>query len=267
MSAQWVQPALALAAIGFSVFSLITYLWLGLTTLLMSERRSAVTWIGGSGLLFGALFFLCHGALVAAGASSAPPATTDLWWRLSWAPAFAAPLLWAAMGLRYTALSGAWQRLRAADAGSGRGTGRGDGAAGAAELAVHRALSGLHQTARRFAAAATWRCAARLALGARAGRGVCHLCRGVRLAAVGGAGGAAVRAHHRSATGGGWLYAGVRAVARATRRDTSSAGAVRAHRSPRCSGSRTTPGIARAPRCWQPRSACWWRVASWRWWA
>lgn len=113
MSAQWVQPALALAAIGFSVFSLITYLWLGLTTLLMSERRSAVTWIGGSGLLFGALFFLCHGALVAAGASSAPPSTTDLWWRLSWAPAFAAPLLWAAIGLRYTALSGAWQRLRA----------------------------------------------------------------------------------------------------------------------------------------------------------
>jgi hypothetical protein len=113
MSAQWVQPALALAAIGFSVFSLITYLWLGVTTLLMSERRSSVTWIGGVGLLFGALFFLCHGALVTSNASSVPPSSTDLWWRLSWAPAFAAPLLWAAIGLRYTALSGAWQRLRA----------------------------------------------------------------------------------------------------------------------------------------------------------
>ncbi|HEX8733581.1 MAG TPA: ATP-binding protein [Ktedonobacterales bacterium] len=112
MSGQWVQPALALAAIAFSVFSLITYLWLGVTTLLMSERRSAVTWVGGSGLLFGALFFLCHGALVAAGSSAASPSATDLWWRLSWAPAFAAPLLWAAIGLRYTALSGAWGRLR-----------------------------------------------------------------------------------------------------------------------------------------------------------
>ncbi len=113
MSEQLLQPALALAAIALSVFSLITYLWLGVTTLLMSERRSLVTWIGGLGLILGALFFLCHGALVAAGTSQTAPASTDLWWRLSWAPAFAAPLLWAAIGMRYTALSGAWGRLRA----------------------------------------------------------------------------------------------------------------------------------------------------------
>ena len=112
MSDHLLQPALALAAIALSVFSLITYLWLGVTTLLMSERRSLVTWVGGVGLLFGALFFLCHGALVAAGTSQTAPASTDLWWRLSWAPAFAAPLLWAAIGLRYTALSGSWSRLR-----------------------------------------------------------------------------------------------------------------------------------------------------------
>ena len=112
MSEQLLQPALALAAIALSVFSLITYLWLGVTTLLMSERRSLVSWVGGVGLLFGALFFLCHGALVAAGTSQTAPATTDLWWRLSWAPAFAAPLLWATIGLRYTALSGSWGRWR-----------------------------------------------------------------------------------------------------------------------------------------------------------
>lgn len=112
MSEHLLQSALALAAIALSVFSLITYLWLGVTTLLMSERRSLVTWVGGLGLLFGALFFLCHGALVAAGVSQTAPATTDLWWRLSWAPAFAAPLLWAAIGLRYTAVAGSWGRLR-----------------------------------------------------------------------------------------------------------------------------------------------------------
>jgi len=112
MSEQLLQSALALAAIALSVFSLITYLWLGVTTLLMSERRSLVTWIGGLGLILGALFFLCHGALVSAGTSRTAPASTDLWWRLSWAPAFAAPLLWAAIGMRYTALSGAWGRLR-----------------------------------------------------------------------------------------------------------------------------------------------------------
>lgn len=112
MSEHLLQPALALAAIALSVFSLITYLWLGVTTLLMSERRSLVTWVGGLGLILGALFFLCHGALVAAGTSQSAPATTDLWWRLSWTPAFVAPLLWAAIGLRYTALSGSWRRLR-----------------------------------------------------------------------------------------------------------------------------------------------------------
>jgi hypothetical protein len=112
MSEHLLQFALALAAIALSVFSLITYLWLGVTTLLMSERRSLVTWVGGLGLLFGALFFLCHGALVAAGTSQTAPAATDLWWRLSWAPAFAAPLLWAAIGLRYTAVAGSWGRLR-----------------------------------------------------------------------------------------------------------------------------------------------------------
>ena len=112
MNEHLLQSALALAAIALSVFSLITYLWLGVTTLLMSERRSLVTWVGGLGLLFGALFFLCHGALVAAGVSQTAPATTDLWWRLSWAPAFAAPLLWAAIGLRYTAVAGSWGRLR-----------------------------------------------------------------------------------------------------------------------------------------------------------
>ena len=112
MNEHLLQSALALAAIALSVFSLITYLWLGVTTLLMSERRSLVTWVGGLGLLFGALFFLCHGALVAAGTSQTAPATADLWWRLSWAPAFAAPLLWAAIGLRYTAVAGSWGRLR-----------------------------------------------------------------------------------------------------------------------------------------------------------
>ena len=43
------------------------YLWLGLTVLLMGNRQSRVTWVGGIGLLLAALFFLCHGALVGAG--------------------------------------------------------------------------------------------------------------------------------------------------------------------------------------------------------
>ena len=112
------QPALAELAIALSVFSLITYLWLGLTILLAGDRRNMVTWASGVGLLLGALFFLSHGALVAerpiAGAASGSggSSTADFWWRVSWIPAFTAPFLWAVIGLRYTQISGRWRRLR-----------------------------------------------------------------------------------------------------------------------------------------------------------
>ncbi|HEY7982980.1 MAG TPA: hypothetical protein VID73_02350, partial [Ktedonobacterales bacterium] len=107
------QPTLAEIAIALSVFSLITYLWLGLTVLLIGNRRSRVTWVSGFGLLMAALFFLCHGALVGArvpqGASS-----VDFWWHLSWTPGFIAPICWAAIGLHYGGLAGGWRRRRLA---------------------------------------------------------------------------------------------------------------------------------------------------------
>jgi signal transduction histidine kinase len=106
-----VQPALALLAIALSVFSLITFLWLGVTVLLIGNRRSAVTWVGGLGLLLGAMFFLCHGAMVGAGVPlGASP--TDFWWHLSWVPGFTAPLFWAATGLHYAGMTGSFRRLR-----------------------------------------------------------------------------------------------------------------------------------------------------------
>ena len=105
------QPALALIAIGLSVFSLITYLWLGLMVLLLGTGRSRVTWVSGAGLLSGALFFLTHGALVGAGVP-AGPARADLWWHLAWLPGFAAPIFWAAIGLHYAGLAGRWRRWR-----------------------------------------------------------------------------------------------------------------------------------------------------------
>lgn len=107
----WLQPALAQMAIALSVFSLITYLWLGLMVLMIGNRRSVVTWVGGIGLLLGAVFFLSHGALVGGGVPvSASP--SDFWWRLTWVPAFTAPLFWAAVGLHYAGLADAWRPLR-----------------------------------------------------------------------------------------------------------------------------------------------------------
>ncbi|HEU5439644.1 MAG TPA: ATP-binding protein [Ktedonobacterales bacterium] len=98
------QPAVAQLAIAFSVFSLITYLWLGVTVLLIGNRGSRVTWLSGIGLLTAALFFLCHGALVGAGVPQGP-SPVDVWWRLAWVPAFAAPILWAATGMHYVGLT------------------------------------------------------------------------------------------------------------------------------------------------------------------
>jgi hypothetical protein len=105
------QVAVAQAAIAISVFNLMIYLWLGMTVLLNGARQSRVTWIGGIGLLAAALFFLCHGALVGSGLPEGP-SPVDFWWRLAWAPAFIAPFLWAATGLRYADLTGAWRRWR-----------------------------------------------------------------------------------------------------------------------------------------------------------
>ncbi len=108
---EFLQPLLAGSAIALSVFSLMIYLWLGLTVLLMGDRRSEVTWVGGVGLLLAALFFLCHGAMVGAGVPAGASAT-DFWWHLAWVPGFAAPLFWAAIGLHYAGLTGYLRRLR-----------------------------------------------------------------------------------------------------------------------------------------------------------
>ena len=108
----FLQVAVAQAAIAISVFNLMIYLWLGLTVLLNGNRQSRVTWVGGIGLLAAALFFLCHGALVGAGVPGGP-SPVDVWWRLAWAPAFIAPFLWAATGVRYADLTGVWRRMRA----------------------------------------------------------------------------------------------------------------------------------------------------------
>ena len=105
------QVAMANAAIALSAFSLITYLWLGLTVLLLGNRQVPVTWIGGVGLLVASIFFLCHGALVGKVAvTGSSPA--DVWWRLAWLPAFTAPIFWATIGLHYVGEAGVWGRLR-----------------------------------------------------------------------------------------------------------------------------------------------------------
>ncbi len=81
------------AVLTVSFFITISLLWLGFMVLLAGNRRSAGTWLTGSGLLLGALFFTSHTAILGRGLSNTSFGM-DFWWWVSWTPAATAPLAW-----------------------------------------------------------------------------------------------------------------------------------------------------------------------------
>jgi signal transduction histidine kinase len=81
------------AVLTVSFFITISLLWLGFMVVLAGNRRSAGTWLTGSGLLLGALFFTSHTAILGRGLSNTSFGM-DFWWWVSWTPAVAAPLAW-----------------------------------------------------------------------------------------------------------------------------------------------------------------------------
>ncbi len=89
------------AGLAVSFYITISLLWLGGMVLLIGSRRTLGTWLVGSGLLLGALFFTSHTAILGRGL-----ATTGLgmnfWWWVSWTPAVVAPLAWYASMLWHT---------------------------------------------------------------------------------------------------------------------------------------------------------------------
>jgi hypothetical protein len=76
-----------------SIFNALVMFWLGLTVLLNAARRSWGTWLVGSGLLAGALFFVSHSAILGLGRNFLSQAS-DMWWRLGWPPLIFLPLAW-----------------------------------------------------------------------------------------------------------------------------------------------------------------------------
>jgi signal transduction histidine kinase len=89
------------AVLTVSFFNTISLFWLGLMVLLAGNRRSAGTWLTGSGLLLGALFFTSHTAIFGRGLSSTSFGM-DFWWWVSWVPAAVAPLAWYSALLWYS---------------------------------------------------------------------------------------------------------------------------------------------------------------------
>ncbi|MBN1485202.1 MAG: hypothetical protein JXA37_10805 [Chloroflexia bacterium] len=88
------------AGLAVSSFNTISLFWLGLTVLLNGDRRSPGTWLTGSGLLLGAVFFTSHTAILGRGLANAGLGM-DFWWWVSWVPAVVAPLAWYSAMLWY----------------------------------------------------------------------------------------------------------------------------------------------------------------------
>jgi len=84
-----------------SFFNAISLFWLGLMVVLIGNRRSAGTWLTGSGLLLGALFFTSHTAILGRGLAETGFGM-NFWWWVSWTPAVAAPFAWYGSMLWYT---------------------------------------------------------------------------------------------------------------------------------------------------------------------
>jgi signal transduction histidine kinase len=89
------------AVLAVSLYLTISLLWLGLMVLLSGNRRAMGTWLTGSGLLLGALFFTSHTAILGQGLDTTSLGM-DFWWWVSWLPAIIAPLAWYGAMLWYS---------------------------------------------------------------------------------------------------------------------------------------------------------------------
>jgi signal transduction histidine kinase len=90
-----------------SLFNTILMLWLGLTILLNTERRTWGVWLTGGGLLISGAFFVSHTAIFGYGLK-AISRELDFWWRLGWLPVIILPFGWYLAMLWY---SGFWANL------------------------------------------------------------------------------------------------------------------------------------------------------------
>ena len=92
------------ATLAISIFNTILLLWLGLTVILNTRRRSLGVWVAGGGLLISSLFFLSHTVILGLGQLQ-PGAGMNTWWRAGWIPVVSMPFAWYLVMLWY---SGYW---------------------------------------------------------------------------------------------------------------------------------------------------------------
>ncbi|HDQ71075.1 MAG TPA: hypothetical protein ENN19_03145 [Chloroflexi bacterium] len=90
------------ATMAVSLFNTVLALWLGLTVILVAERRTWGIWMAGGGLLTGGLFFVSHSAILGHGLAWG----VELWWQVGWLPVIALPLAWYVLTLWYAGFWG-----------------------------------------------------------------------------------------------------------------------------------------------------------------
>ena len=93
------------ATMAVSLFNAILLLWLGITVLLNSDKRSLGIWAASGGLLLGSVFFLAHTAIVGRGVIYLGWLSTLFWWTVAMIPAIILPYAWYIIMLWY---SGFW---------------------------------------------------------------------------------------------------------------------------------------------------------------
>ncbi|MBK8986796.1 MAG: hypothetical protein IPM39_12105 [Chloroflexi bacterium] len=93
------------AIIAISFFNAILLLWLGVTVLLNSDRRTLGVWAASGWLLLGAAFFVSHTAIIGRGVITLGWASTIFWWTIAMVPAIILPFAWYVIMLWY---SGFW---------------------------------------------------------------------------------------------------------------------------------------------------------------
>lgn len=92
------------ASMAVSLFNTIVLIWLGLTVILNTQRRTIGMWIVASQLLVAGIFFLSHTVILSQPFVSSSP-DLNFWWQLGWLPVVALPYAWYAVMLWY---SGFW---------------------------------------------------------------------------------------------------------------------------------------------------------------
>lgn len=93
------------AIIAVSLFNTVLLLWLGLTVVLTTDRRSWGVWLVGGGLLTSGVFFVSHSAILGYGLHTLGQGL-NFWWRTGWLPVVISPLAWYVAMLWY---AGFWQ--------------------------------------------------------------------------------------------------------------------------------------------------------------